>query len=82
MDPPAETDVKAKMGRKSDDNSKFERSFGNFGVFLPTSMLDTPTDMSGWSRKIRLGTKSMRAKFDVEGQKKMMKNYFFKNFLN
>ena len=66
MDRRAETDVKAKIGQKSDDNSKFDKRFLTFGFFLPTPMLDAPTDMSGWSRKIRLGTKSMRTNFDVE----------------
>ena len=53
------------MIRKSDDDSKFERSFESLEVFLLSSMLDTPSDMSGWSRQIRLGSKSMQAKFDV-----------------
>ena len=54
------------MNRKSDDSSKFEQRFWTLEVFLLTYILDTSSDMSGWYRKIRLESKSMRAKFDVE----------------
>ena len=30
-----ETDVNVKLGDKSDDNSKFDNSFGNLGFFRP-----------------------------------------------
>jgi len=69
------------MGQKSDDSSKFERSFMKVEVFILTYIHYALADIGGWSRKIRLEQKSMQANFDVEGQK-WMKNYFFKNFLN
>ena len=80
MDRPRLTDANTKIGRKSDDISKFDRSFKTFGVFPPTSMLNTSSDIPGCPRKIHLGTKSMTAKFDVGGQK-MMKNEKFENDL-
>ena len=66
MDQPAETDVDVKMGQKSDDSSKFERSFMKVEVFLLTYIHYALADIGGWSRKIRLEQKSMQANFDVE----------------
>ena len=69
MDWPAETNVHAKMSRKSDDSSKFNRSFWKVEVFLLTYDHNASTDIGGWSRKIRLEQKSMLANFDVKGEK-------------
>ena len=57
------------MSRKSDDSSKFDRSFLEVEVFLPTYDHNASPDIGGLSRKIRLEQKSMRAKFNVGSQK-------------
>ena len=57
------------MGRKSDDSSKFDRSFQKVEIFLPQYDHGGLSDIGGLARKIRLGQKSMQPKFDVEGQK-------------
>ena len=69
MDRPAETDAKAKMSRKSDDSSKFDRSFLEVEVFIPTYDHNASPDIGGLSRKIRFGQKSMEQNFDVGGKK-------------
>ena len=57
------------MMNKSDDGSKFEHSFGKVEVFLPSYGHSASPEIGGWFRKIRLDRKSMKGKFDVEGQK-------------
>ena len=64
------------MTHKSDDSSKLNRSFVNFEVFLPSYILDASSELSLMSRKISLSQKSMRAKFDVRGEKmKIFENF-------
>ena len=65
MDRRAETDANVNLHDKSDDSSKVDRSFESLEVFRHVPILDTPSDMHGWSRKIHLEAKSMAAKFDV-----------------
>ena len=68
LDRPAETDADINFGRKSDDSSKFDRSFRKVEVFLPQYDQGGSSDIGGWSRKIRLEQKSMQPKFDVGGK--------------
>ena len=65
-DRPAKTDVKAKMGRKSDDSSKFDSWFMKVEGFLLTYDHNALRDIGGLSRKIRLEQKSTQANFEVE----------------
>ena len=57
------------MHDKSEDSAKVNRSFESLEVFRQTSILDTPSVMHGWSRKIHLEAKSMQAKFDLGAKK-------------
>ena len=57
------------VGDKSEHCAKLDRSFINIGFYLPRTIIFTRFDHI----KLVLGTflsrKSMRAKFDIEGQK-------------
>ena len=61
--------LEVNLGQKSDDSSKFNRSFGEVEVFPPQYDHYASSEVGGFSRKIRLEQKSMRGKFDVGGQK-------------
>ena len=62
MDEKTEKDVNIKIGRKSDDSSKFEHSFWKVEVFLPQYDHGGSSDVGGLARKIRLRQKSMTRK--------------------
>ena len=76
-----ETDTDGKVINKSDDSAKFDKSFGTLEVFQPPCILNTSSEMPGWSRKIRLEQKSMEPKFDVE-VKNDEKCFFFGYYRN
>ena len=64
MDDFSERDADIKMTRKSDDSSKFDKTFWEVEVFLPQYDHDASSEVGGLSRKIYLEQKSMQAKFD------------------
>ena len=57
------------MTYKNEDNSKFDNYIWEVEVFLPQYDQGASSEIGGLPRKIRLGQKSMAAKFDVGGQK-------------
>ena len=69
MDQPREEEANINVGRKNDSNSKIESSFWKVEVFLPQYDHGGCSDHSGLSVYAFLSHKSMRAKFDVGGQK-------------
>ena len=63
MDDFLEKDGKAKITRKSDDSSKFDRSLWKVEVLLPQYDHGGSSDVGGLARKIHLEQKSMTGKF-------------------
>ena len=82
MDDFPEKDADVKMTYKSDDSSKFDRSFWKVEVFLPQYDHGGSSDVGGLARKIHLEQKSMTGKFDVEGTKLYFFNFFEMLFLD
>ena len=68
MDQRTETDAKAKMSRKSDHSSKFDKRYLYSEVFLLKTKLYASFNSPVVARKIRLEQKSMQPKFDVGGK--------------
>ena len=65
MDRRAETVANINLRNKSEDSATVDRSFESLEVFRHVLILDTHSDIHGWSRKIHLEAKSMKAKFNV-----------------
>ena len=63
MDDFPEKDANIKMTYKSDDSSKFDRSFWKVEVFPPQYDDGGSSDVGGLARKIHLGQKSMEQRF-------------------
>ena len=79
MDRRAESDGNVNLHDKSDDSLKVNRSFKSLEIFRHVPILDTLSDMHGWSRKIHLEAKNMKANFDV-GRKNVFFFKFFKTY--